>query len=220
MYRCKSEAHMLNKKFGRLTVLQYSHTNKNRVRCYICKCICGSVSTIPGTSLRSGNSKSCGCGNVDAVRKAATTHGLTKSPEYLAFRHILTRCNNENDKFYKDYGGRGIKCLWKSFEEFYRDIGKRPSKKYSIERIDNNGHYCKNNCKWATRIEQANNLRTVIKITYKEKTLATAQWARITGKSNATLRYRVKHGWPIELIFSAPAGFKYKRRRHHARVPS
>ena len=98
-------------------------------------------------SLKNGDIISCGCYFEENKSKFSTTHGMSRSKEYEIFKGILQRCNNPNDDGYQDYGGRGIKCLFKDFEEFFDALGNRPEKA-TIERHDVNGHYCKENCYW------------------------------------------------------------------------
>lgn len=106
------------------------------------------------------------------------------------------RCTNPNNHAYKDYGGRGIKVCdrWiNSFENFLADMGERPSKEYSIDRIDVNGNYCPENCRWATRTEQCNNRRSNIRIEYKGETHTLKEWCDIYDMKYALVIYQVKH---------------------------
>lgn len=124
--------------------------------------------------------------------KKMPQHGFTGTPEYWAWRDIKKRCYNPNNKWYKNYGGRGIKMYepWvTSFTSFYEYIGKRPAKGYSIDRIDNNGDYGPGNIKWSTKIEQDNNRRTNVLVAYEGKTRTIAQIAREKNVNVAMLRY-------------------------------
>jgi len=126
-----------------------------------CICSCGTVKYILRSHVLSNQSKSCGCLLRDTLVNINKTHGRTCTHEFTIWQGLRKRCENVNDKKYIDYGGRGISvCVeWKKFETFFDDMGLRPTAKHSIDRKDNDGNYCKKNCKWATKTEQARNRR-------------------------------------------------------------
>lgn len=157
--------YLVGKKFGRLIVEKFVGVDKHRRKNWLCVCECGNRTVVPTTILIQGQSKSCGC----LVKQAAIenghknkTHGesIKETSEYRTWKGMLNRCRNPKCERYPRYGGRGIKvCVrWqKSYENFLLDMGRKPSNKYSIDRINNDGNYEPGNCRWATIDVQANN---------------------------------------------------------------
>ena len=132
---------------------------------------------------------------------------MTKTSTFSSWSSMLFRCNNPSATGYRYYGGRGISVCpeWSSFDAFYADMGERPSTKYSIDRIDTNGNYCPENCRWATHKEQARNRRTNTLITINGETLCIADWAIRYNIGDATIRARIRAGWPADKAVTYPA---------------
>jgi len=129
-----------------------------------------------------------------------TTHGMNKTPEHRVWCKIKHRCYNKNNQGYKNYGGRGIRVCkrWlESFEAFYEDMGDKPSDKHSIDRIDNDGDYTPDNCRWATKMEQMQNTRVAIKVKWKGEPLTLRQLSEKTGIKLRTLRDRYRKNNPL-----------------------
>lgn len=148
-------------KFGRLTVIKKVQGDGKQTS-WLCECICGNQKEIRSGNLRNGHTKSCGCLPRDILLERNKSHGLSDKPEYFIWKGMKSRCNNPLADGYQNYGGRGIVICdrWlESFENFYEDMGPRPSKKHSIDRIDNSGDYCPENCRWVTRKIQGRNQR-------------------------------------------------------------
>ncbi len=149
------------------------------------------------------------------IRKR-TLHGLRKSLEYKTWRAILHRCNYPKAIGYANYGGRGITVCaqWNSFPQFYSDMGPKPTPEHTIERIDNDGPYSPDNCRWATRKEQAANRRLrsdANMITFSGETKHISEWAKSIGIEVDTLWHRLSASWPIEKALTRPHRWLKKR---------
>ncbi len=152
---------LIGQKFGQLEVKAKAENSRGRTS-WRCLCDCGNFIDVIGNSLRTGNTQSCGCLHKEQLSQRNYKHGLSKSPEHDIWRSMIQRCTNKNNKRYKDWGGRGISVCprWMVFQNFYDDVGPRPSPKHSIDRFpNNNGNYEPGNVRWATAVQQAQNKR-------------------------------------------------------------
>lgn len=191
-------------KYNMLTAVRYAY-NKNRNIYWIFKCDCGKETTTQKQRVVSGFNKSCGC--LSSNNRFIKTHGMTKTDFYHRYTSILDRCLNKKNNYFNHYGARGIKCLWKTFEEFRDDMYESyllhckeyGKKNTSIDRIDNNGNYCKENCKWSTKKEQSRNTRRNHFLIFNGKRLTVSEWAEIIGVERNTIYERINHfGWSIK----------------------
>lgn len=159
------------------------------------RCECGSSKDVLLTSLKSGTTQSCGCLNKERALAANTTHGMSKTPEYKIWEGIKMRCNPTTSKS-SNYGRRGITISeeWSSFEKFYEDMGPRPSKLYSIERLNNDKGYSKENCVWATRRQQQNNKRNTLFTVLNGEVVPLAEAARSMGVTYNSLAAKARAG--------------------------
>lgn len=194
-------------KFGSLTAIERCGTCASRDIKWRFICDCGNEFEANGYYARSGKITTCPECARERTRTASVKHGLTNSPEFLTWTDIQTRCHNPNSTSYERYGGRGIKVCekWRnSFQAFLDDMGKRPTCDHSIDRIDNDKGYEPGNCRWATRIEQANNKRNNRLVTIGGETKTIAQWAHEHNLNAATVWRRVNEGKSGEDLLAKP----------------
>jgi hypothetical protein len=194
----------VGEKYGRLTVVERAPNAANpkdtNAR-WLCKCECGKTAVAYGQDLKRGKVVSCGCWNDEKRFK----HGLSRTHLHAVWRMMLDRCRNQNNPAYKSYGGRGIEVCerWYEFTNFAADVGDRP-KGYQIDRIDNDGNYTPENCRWATPKQQINNRRNSVYLQHAGKNLTIEEWADATGIKQDTIRGRLRRGWDASKALSEP----------------
>lgn len=206
---------IVGKRFGLLQVSAYRGKTAGGQHEYTCKCDCGSEKVTRRNYLFSGTTTSCGCYRKSVCWQNRSSHretirnayGRVNSPEYAAWASMKDRCFNSNHRAYHNYGGRGIKVCdeWvNSFETFLQDVGRRPSARHSLERVDNEIGYLSSNVVWATQADQDNNKRTNRIIEFGGETRTLTQWATLQGMSKETLHSRLKAGWGVEKALTTP----------------
>lgn len=202
---------MIGKRFERLTVIKqvddYVSKSGRAHKRFLCVCDCGTQKEFLKEHLVSGRTKSCGCLRSERGRKAVK-HGEIHTRLYRTWSNMLTRCYNPNVYAYKNYGGRGIIVCdewheYKKFSEWARRTGY--TDELTIDRINNDGNYCPENCRWADEYTQANNKRNIHWITYNNETKSIKEWARELNVSYKALHSRiVRYGWSVERAFTQP----------------
>lgn len=216
---------LTGKRFGRLVVIERAEDHiqpngKHQIQ-WLCKCDCGNEVVVRGSNLKNGNSKSCGCLQKDTTSFNNKLHngsisvsGMARSKIYTTWCNMKQRCLNENNRQYKDYGGRGIKVCddWLDFEPFYKwAMVNGYNDMLTLDRINTNGNYTPRNCRWVDMKMQQNNRRNNHRITYNGKTQTLAQWADEIGVKRQTLRDRIfRYGWSVEKAFTKIGGDENK----------
>jgi hypothetical protein len=193
------------KRFNRLQVIS-KQTSHNGRTMWLCLCDCGNKKLAEASNLKRNLTGSCGCLHRELTAKSHTTHGMRHTVEYNTWARMKGRCENTKSKDYPRWGGRGIKVCkrWESFDNFFADMGKRPSTKHSLDRIDNNKNYQPSNCRWADAKTQANNRRrrgNLILVKYQGITKPLIDWADTFGINYSTIQWRYKQGWQGDRLF-------------------
>ena len=199
---------LTGQKFNMLTVKSFAFIRDSHAY-WNCVCDCGKESVVCASRLLRGTTKSCGCISREISRKRMTTkNGYSKTRIYRIFIGMKQRCYKDNDKDYPRYGGRGIKICdeWlqdsKKFVEWAKEHGYKET--LSIDRIDVNGDYTPDNCRWVSAKKQANNRRSNLFITYDGKTLSASEWCAIKGWNRHIIPERLRKGWSLEKTMTTP----------------
>lgn len=194
---------LTGQKFGRLTAIRRVENLPpyGQAR-WLFKCECGSDIVIFGYSAAHGKQKSCGCYERDNPPRLK--HGGTGTPEFRSWTGMRARCMNKNNAAYHLYGGRGIKICerWGKFDNFLADMGPRPSKSHSLDRVNPNGDYEPSNCRWASHSQQVRNRRLTVTYTHNGETLSLPEWAERFCIPYPTVWTRHKNGWTGDKLFS------------------
>lgn len=201
MYKSKIK---IGDRFSRLKVIKYIGSNKHYRKIYRCRCDCGKNIKTIDISLKRGNTRSCGCLSIK--------HGLSRSKLYHVWVNLKDRVKRKQNPAYKNYGGRGITYdpKWEKFGNFFKDMGFSYEKGLQIDRIDNNGGYFKENCKWSTRTENQNNRRNSIQYNGESASRASKR----LGGYRGLVTDRIKKGWTLEKAFTTTvAQTSYKKPR-------
>lgn len=185
------------KRFGHLVAIKPIGQDHGGNWWWQCQCDCGAIHDGKFTSLNRGKTKSCGCSKKKTL--SAIKHGMSKSATYSTWMRMKVRCTNSSAPNYGNYGGRGISVCdrWMDFKNFLADMGERPPGT-TLDRIDNDGNYTPENCRWADDVTQHRNTRANVNLTYKGKTQCLAAWADELGIRRNTLQKRIAKGWSIQ----------------------
>lgn len=197
---------LVGKKYERLLVIAESPSISGQPTRWLCKCDCGNETIVFGMNLKRGLTRSCGCYSKESHLK----HGMSKrgegakNNEYSSWQHMKARCCNPNNEGYKDYGAKGITISprWiDSFDNFYEDMGPKPSNRHTLDRYPNKeGNYEPGNCRWATESEQKRNLIRNIWITHEGRTMVAADWTKELGIPHWRIRHFTIKGYSLKEI--------------------
>ena len=212
---------LTGKCFNRLTVLKRDANTpigSRRVK-WICKCACGKVISVVSSDLISGHTGSCGCFQksqastfLSKIRSKNSNFHLTKTKAYRCWRAMMSRCYHPTNKYFNYYGGRGIKVTpsWHSYQQFHKDMGD-PKSNQTLDRINCEGDYSKENCRWATMKEQNNNRRSNLTIYVNGIKYSAKQFSSQFNISYSVVRRLYKEGLSGEEILKIATNFNHQK---------
>lgn len=194
---------LTNKRFGRLLVVKFVGKGKHGEPMWECLCDCGNIKNVSTGHLANGDTRSCGCFYNETRHAINAIHGESKSRLYKIWAGIKSRCYDKQSRSYHKYGQRGIVVCqeWRdSYESFKAwSVANGYTEELTLDRKDNDGNYCPENCRWATQKEQQNNRRNNHLLTYDGETLTVSQWNEKLGFPKGTISQRLnKLGWSVE----------------------
>lgn len=203
---------LTGQRFGRLTVVSRAENTQSGQTRWNCRCDCGNKKIIMGSSLRKGITTSCGCYRKENLLKCSIKHGKKNTRLYVVWQGMRRRCFDTNIEAYKNYGGRGITVCpkWLDFESFYTwaiangydENAKRGE--CTLDRIDVNGNYEPDNCRWVNMKAQANNMRKNVNLEYNGETKTLREWCELLNLSYNTIYGRLMKGWDIQKALETP----------------
>lgn len=210
---------LVGQRFGRLEVKAVQRKENGWYAVSLCDC--GNINERVVSNLKTPGLKSCGCWIKERMKQTndlRTKHGMHDTPEYSVWEGIKQRCLNPKNCNYQKYGGRGISVCdrWLEFVNFFSDMGKKPTPKHTIERLDFNGNYEPENCIWADWKTQSRNKRTSIILEFSGKRQSLADWADHLGVPYSFLSSRYQAGWSVEEILNPSAQTKWSKRKKSA----
>lgn len=210
---------LVGQKFGRLTVIAFARIGKRWRARWICRCDCGKEIEVDGSSLKQGNTRSCGCLKAEVSRTVRKTHGKSRTALYRIWACMIGRCERATDAKYQSYGARGIHVCerWHDFQLFLDDVSKLPhfgEKGFSLDRVNNNGDYAPDNVRWATLKEQARNKRNNHWLVIDGVRMTLAQAVEQYGVNSVTILSRLKAGCrDLDLVRPANSSPKNNNRK-------
>jgi hypothetical protein len=216
----KNLVDITGQRFGELVATALtSQRTKIGEAIWLCTCDCGQTCLVRGAILRNGRRQRCGRSR-HRLPRSGVARNRNVSPTYRSWCSMISRCKPENTKQHPYHAGRGI-CVcerWTNFQNFLADMGPRPSLRYSIDRIDNDGNYEPSNCRWATRKQQARNARFNHVIEFRGESRCIAEWCEILGISRGTIRQRLEKGWSMERTLGEPVAARFRNKLYKGSV--
>lgn len=199
---------------GKLVALSLTEKRVGKAVVWLARCDCGNTRLVPAGQLSFGQARSCGC----VKNPGSSTHRASCTPTYNSWRAMRGRVNDVSNSHFHNYGGRGISICpeWGDFATFLKDMGERPPGT-SIERKDNDGDYCPQNCFWATAKQQSRNTSRTRFVTFAGESAPLVEWAERLGITQSALSRRLDR-WPFEVAMTAPHNFTYNSARFRGRL--